>query len=58
MIGALFLVYSFISFLLSYSFLSTETIADHRTRALFNLLPIALATGFSEVEPDVEPLKV
>ena len=42
----------------SYLFFSTETITDHRARTLSNLLPIALATGFSEVEPDVEPLKV
>ena len=58
LIGALFLVCSSISFLLSYSFFSTETIADHRAKALSNLFPIALATGFSEVEPDLEPLKV
>jgi len=31
---------------------------DHRARTLFALLPIALATGYSEVEPDLEPLKV
>jgi hypothetical protein len=31
---------------------------DHRARTLFALLPIALATGYSEVEPDFEPLKV
>lgn len=31
---------------------------DHRARTLFALLPIALSTGFSEVEPDLEPLKV
>ena len=31
---------------------------EHRARTLFALLPIALATGFSEVEPDLEPLKV
>jgi hypothetical protein len=58
MTGAPFLARSSISFLLFYSFFSTETITDHRTRALSNLLPIALATGFSEVEPDFEPLKV
>lgn len=32
--------------------------SDHRARTLSALLPIALATGFSEVEPDFEPLKV
>jgi hypothetical protein len=31
---------------------------DHRARTLFSLLPIALATGYSEVESDLEPLKV
>jgi hypothetical protein len=36
----------------------TETMADHRARTLFASLPIALATGYSEVEPDFEPLKV
>jgi len=36
----------------------TETMIDHRARTLFTLLPIALATGYSEVEPDLEPLKV
>jgi hypothetical protein len=39
-------------------FFSTETMIDHRARTLFSLLPIALATGYSEVEPDLEPLKV
>jgi hypothetical protein len=38
--------------------LSTETMAEHRARSLSALLPIALATGYSEIEPDVEPLKV
>jgi hypothetical protein len=32
--------------------------AEHRARSLSALLPIALATGYSEIEPDVEPLKV
>ena len=41
----------------SYAFL-TETMIEHRARTLFSLLPIALATGYSEVEPDLEPLKV
>ena len=58
MIGAPFLVCPSMSFLFFNSFFSTETVADHRTRALSNLLPIALATGFSKVEPDLEPLKV
>ena len=36
----------------------TETMAEHRARSLSALLPIALATGYSEIEPDLEPLKV
>ena len=36
----------------------TETTTEHRAKTLFALLPIALATGYSEVEPDLEPLKV
>lgn len=31
---------------------------EHRARTLSTLLPIALATGYSEIEPDFEPLKV
>ena len=31
---------------------------EHRAKTLSTLLPIALATGYSEVEPDLEPLKV
>ena len=38
--------------------LSTETMADHRAKSLSALLQIALATGFSEVDPELEPLKV
>ncbi|KAI9453845.1 hypothetical protein BJY52DRAFT_1225384 [Lactarius psammicola] len=36
---------------------STETMAEHRAKSLSALLPIALATGYSEIEPDLEPLK-
>ena len=32
--------------------------AEHRARSISALLPIALATGYSEIEPDLEPLKV
>ena len=35
-----------------------ETMTEHRARSLFNLLPIALTTGYSEVEPEIELLKV
>ncbi|KAN0136209.1 hypothetical protein V8E53_006069 [Lactarius tabidus] len=35
----------------------SQTMAEHRARSLSALLPIALATGYSEIEPDVEPLK-
>jgi hypothetical protein len=58
MTGVLSLVRRFISFFLSYSFFPTETMTDHRARTLSDLLPMALATGFSEVEPETEPLKV
>ena len=37
---------------------STDTMAEHRAKSLSTLLPIALATGYSEIEPDLEPLKV
>lgn len=58
MTGVPSLVRRSISFLMSYSFFPTETMTDHRARTLSDLLPMALATGFSEVEPEVEPLKV
>jgi len=32
--------------------------AAHRAQLLLSLLPNALSFGFSEVEPEVEPLKV
>lgn len=32
--------------------------AEHRARSLTALLSIALATGYSEIEPHLEPLKV
>jgi len=32
--------------------------AEHRANSLSALLSIALATGFSEIEPEPEPLKV
>ena len=32
--------------------------AEHRAKSLSALLQIALATGFSEVDPEHEPLKV
>jgi|HubBroStandDraft_3_1064219.scaffolds.fasta_scaffold654590_1 hypothetical protein len=35
-----------------------ETLAAHRTNSLLAILPIALETGYSEVEPELEPLKV
>ena len=31
---------------------------EHRTKTLLALLPNALATGYTEVEPSFEPLKV
>ncbi|KIM92371.1 hypothetical protein PILCRDRAFT_417 [Piloderma croceum F 1598] len=35
----------------------SQTMAAHRAQLLLSLLPNALAFGFSEVEPEVEPLK-
>jgi hypothetical protein len=32
--------------------------AENRAKSLSALLSIALATGYSEIEPDLEPLKV
>jgi hypothetical protein len=32
--------------------------AEHRAKSLSALLPAALATGFVEIEPQLEPLKV
>jgi hypothetical protein len=31
---------------------------EHRTKTLSTLLPITLATGYTEVEPEFDPLKV
>ena len=38
--------------------LPTETMAEHRANSLSALLRIALATGFSEIEPEIVLLKV
>ncbi|KAH9965571.1 hypothetical protein BGW80DRAFT_757653 [Lactifluus volemus] len=35
----------------------SQTMAEHRVKSLSALLPTALATGFSEVGEDIEPLK-
>ena len=32
--------------------------AEHRAKSLSALLPFALALGFSDTDPDIEPLKV
>ena len=32
--------------------------AEHRAKSLNALLPISLATGYSEIDPELEPLKV
>ncbi len=46
--------------LLSTHFLTfpTDTMAEHRAKSLSARLSIALAAGYSEIEPDLEPLKV
>ncbi|KAI0302831.1 hypothetical protein B0F90DRAFT_1809754 [Multifurca ochricompacta] len=36
----------------------SQTMIDHRARMLSTLLPIALATGFSDFDPDPVPLKI
>jgi hypothetical protein len=35
-----------------------ETLATHRASSLIAILPVALQTGYSEVVPELEPLKV
>ena len=35
-----------------------ETMAAHRANYILAILPIALETGYSEVVPELEPLKV
>jgi len=35
----------------------SQTMAEHRAKSLSALLQIALATGFSEIDPELEPLK-
>ncbi|KAH9059728.1 hypothetical protein EDB87DRAFT_1831890 [Lactarius vividus] len=35
----------------------SHTMAEHRAKSLAALLPIALATGYSEIDPELEPLK-
>ncbi|KAI0250892.1 hypothetical protein BJV78DRAFT_1361975 [Lactifluus subvellereus] len=35
----------------------SQTMAEHRAGTLSSLLPMALVTGHSEIEPDLEPLK-
>ena len=36
----------------------SETMATHRANSLLAILPVALQTGYSEVVPELEPLKV
>lgn len=38
--------------------LPTETMAEHRSKSLTALLPIALATGFSDIDPEHPPFEV
>jgi hypothetical protein len=37
---------------------TSETVAAHRASYLLEILPVALQTGYSEVVPTLEPLKV
>jgi hypothetical protein len=58
MTGERFLVCRFI-FLFPLEFIfPTETMAEHRAKSLSALLPITLATGLLETEPEPELLKV
>jgi hypothetical protein len=58
MIGERFLVCHSLVLLNLRFILTTGTMAEHRCKSLGALLTIALATGFSEIEPQLEPLKV
>jgi hypothetical protein len=35
-----------------------ENMAAHRTNSLLTILPVALQTGYSEIDPELESLKV
>ena len=43
---------------ISFSVSNLETLAAHRASSLLEILPVALQTGYSEVVPELEPLKV
>lgn len=60
MTGALYPVCSvlFLRDLLPFLQKSAETMAAHRAQLLLSLLPNALSFGFTEVDPELEPLKV
>jgi hypothetical protein len=58
MTGERFLVSHLPFSLVIRSDVKTETMAEHRAKSLSALLPTALATGLSEIEPNIEPLKV
>lgn len=45
-------------FLTFFSQVYSENLANHRALQLQRILPIALRHGASEIEPDIEPLKV
>lgn len=36
----------------------TDTMAENRAKSLSALVPFALATGYFEIDPNFEPLKV
>jgi hypothetical protein len=44
--------------LFSHYFSPTENLTKHRVGGLNSLLPVALATGYTEIDPEPEPLKV
>ena len=51
-------MFPFFFFGLSVLSLPLETMAAHRANSLLAILPVALETGYSEVVPELEPLKV
>jgi hypothetical protein len=58
MIGARSLVCYFLAFYSLFSPSLLESTTEHRARTLSAILPTALATGYAEIDPDLEPLKV
>lgn len=45
-------------YIVSNSISLVESLASHRVRQLFDILPTAMKHGVTEVAPDIEPLRV